>query len=107
MKVLQWFVVIALVVGGAAYLLERERKTTRQQAYELELGKLKREFLAQSVGLRQLDAETYRREVGPAIATYFNKVVELGKKYPGAFDPARETKRTEEEFAAGRLKEPQ
>jgi hypothetical protein len=104
---LKWLVALAVVVLVAGYYLNVYYQKNREYAYKLELAELKRRFVTQSVGLRLLDEETYRREVGSSLTDYFHKLDELQKKYPDQFDLERKKKDVERDFAEGRLKKDQ
>ncbi len=104
---LKWIVAMVVVVAGAAYYINTYMALTRQQAYKLELEGLKRKFLTQSVGLRLIGEEDYRREVGSVLTEYFGKLDELRKKYPDEFDLERKKKDVERDFADGKLKKDQ
>lgn len=102
-----WIIVLALVVGGAGFGLYQFNNTMQEQMYELKLADIKRRFLVESVGLRQLKAEDYQKEVGIALTKYFELVGKLAKEYPDFYDVERELKFGEAEFERGRMPEGQ
>jgi hypothetical protein len=104
---IKWLVLLAIVGGGAAYYLNLYKTKNTELAYRVELMELKRRFITQSVGLRLLDEESYRREVGTALTEYFTKLDDLKKKFPEQFDLERKKKDVERDFAEGRLKKDQ
>lgn len=106
-SLLKWIVIIALFGGGAGFLVKRYADANVAQAYELELNAQKTDFLRRSVGLRLLGTEAYRAEVGEALTSYFNKINDLSKKFPGHMDVDREAKRLDNDLKNGRVKDDQ
>jgi hypothetical protein len=98
-----WIAGIVLVGGLGAYGYTNHQQVSGQYAYDLALAQVKREFLTQTSGVHQLDADTYRKEIGPHLSAYFRDVRKLSKKYPQFFDVQRERAVGERKRAAKKI----
>ncbi|MBI3179218.1 MAG: hypothetical protein HYZ27_06125, partial [Deltaproteobacteria bacterium] len=101
--VLAWIVVLGVVGGGGGFGLWQYNQTVEQHAYETRLALLKRDFLAKSVGLRLLEPDRYRQEIGILLTQYFGELGKLQRDYPQFFDLERERKVGIAEMEKGRL----
>lgn len=106
-SVMGWLVILGVIIGGAGFGLWQFNETTKKQNYALELAALKADFATQSVGLRLLEKNDYRKEIGIALTAYFSDLGKLAKKYPGLLDIEREIKHGVTEFDRGRMTESQ
>ncbi|MEE8408087.1 MAG: hypothetical protein V3T05_00645 [Myxococcota bacterium] len=102
-----WLVILGVIISGAGFGLWQFNETTREQDYALELAVLKAEFQKQSVGLRLLEKDDYRKEIGIALTSYFSELGKITKVYPEFYDIERELKRGETEFDRGRMTQSQ
>ena len=85
-----WLILILLIAGGAGGGLYHFYTTTRVQAYDLELATIKRDFLADTQALHVLEAERYRKEIGPHLNKYYKAVLAQSKLYPELYDIERQ-----------------
>lgn len=106
-SVLGWLVVLAVIVGAAGVGLWQFNETTKEQTYKLELAALKADFVTEAVGLQMLEPDDYGKEVGIALADYFQRLGKLAEKYPEFLDIERQKKLGEAEFERGRMTETQ
>ncbi len=101
--VLSWIVVLGLMGGGGAFGMQRYKHAVAQRSYDTKVAALKRDFLKQSVGLRLLEPDRYRQEIGILLTQYFAELDKLQRELPEFFDVERERKVTAAEMEKGRL----
>ena len=106
-SLLSWLLILGILVSGAGFALKMYKDLNTEQAYTLKVIDLQNQFQNQLAGLGQLAEDTYRREIGIALTSYFSQLNQLGKENPGLLDVERELRIGEEMLAKGHMSEGQ